>query len=171
MRALEELKWFLGIRVIRNRDARKLWLCQDLYIVKIAAKFHLDAESTSTAQKSPLSTTELLLNKAQATTQQIFAYQQRVGSLSFAAVISRPDILHTVSKLSQFLRNPSTAHISALIRAISYLYKTRNYAIEYSGSFDNKLFLCASNAAFADNSVTRRSSDGYLVQLYGGAID
>jgi hypothetical protein len=60
MRALEELEWFLGIRVIRDRDARKLWLCQDSYIVKITAKFHLNAESTSTAQKSPLSTTELL---------------------------------------------------------------------------------------------------------------
>jgi hypothetical protein len=76
-----------------------------------------------------------------------------------------------VSKLLQFLRNPSIAHLSASNRAISYLYKTRNYAIEYSGSFDNRLFLCASDAAFADDSMTQRSSDGYLFQLYGGAID
>jgi hypothetical protein len=74
IRPLRELKWFLGICVIRDRSARKLWPCQDLYIAKIAAKFNLDGEMTSTAQKTLLSTAELLLNDAQATAQQIFAY-------------------------------------------------------------------------------------------------
>ena len=27
-----ELTWFLGIRVVRNRSQRKLWLCQDSYV-------------------------------------------------------------------------------------------------------------------------------------------
>lgn len=38
---LGDLKWFLGVRVIRDRPRRKLWLCQDAYICKIASKFHL----------------------------------------------------------------------------------------------------------------------------------
>ncbi len=29
---LGEIKWFIGIRVIRDRTQRKLWLCQDSYI-------------------------------------------------------------------------------------------------------------------------------------------
>ncbi|KAM4067341.1 reverse transcriptase (RNA-dependent DNA polymerase) [Hirsutella rhossiliensis] len=33
-----EVSWFLGIRVIRDRDARKVWLCQDSYIDKIATQ-------------------------------------------------------------------------------------------------------------------------------------
>jgi len=41
MRDLGELSWFLGIRVIRDRSQKKLWLCQDSYIKKIAATFHL----------------------------------------------------------------------------------------------------------------------------------
>jgi Reverse transcriptase (RNA-dependent DNA polymerase) len=41
MRALEDLKWFLGIRILRNRSERKIWLCQDSYLCKIAAKFGL----------------------------------------------------------------------------------------------------------------------------------
>jgi hypothetical protein len=41
MRDLGELSWFLGIRVIRDREKRKLWLCQDSYIRKIATTFHL----------------------------------------------------------------------------------------------------------------------------------
>jgi hypothetical protein len=41
----------------------------------------------------------------------------------------------------------------------------------YSGRAISDIFLCSSDAAFADNESTRRSSDGYLFQLYRGAID
>jgi hypothetical protein len=103
--------------------------------------------------------------------QRTYAYQQRVGSLNFAAVISRPDIAYATSRLSQFLRNPTPGHIAAADRVIAYLYSTRTLAIEYSGSVNSDIFLCSSDAAFADDETTRRSSDGYLFQLYGGAID
>jgi len=36
IRALGDLQWFLGIRIVRDRPSRKLWLCQDSYIEKIA---------------------------------------------------------------------------------------------------------------------------------------
>ena len=41
MRDLGALKWFLGIRVIRDRTIRKIWLCQDSYIDKVARTFSL----------------------------------------------------------------------------------------------------------------------------------
>jgi hypothetical protein len=41
MRDLGELSWFLGIRIIRDRPHRKLWLCQNTYIKKIANTFYL----------------------------------------------------------------------------------------------------------------------------------
>jgi Reverse transcriptase (RNA-dependent DNA polymerase) len=171
MRSLGEIQWFLGIRVIRDRNARKIWLCQDSYISKIANKFHLAVDTIAPYTKTPLTSAELLPNEEKATFQQIYAYQQRVGSLNFASVITRPDISHAVSKLSQFLRNPSPAHLAASNRVISYLYQTRNLAIEYTGQATEPIFSCSSDAAFADDSLTRRSSDGYLFQLYGGAID
>lgn len=37
---LGDLKWFLGIRVMRNSSERKLWLRQDSYIKKISAAYH-----------------------------------------------------------------------------------------------------------------------------------
>jgi hypothetical protein len=63
MRDLGELSWFLGIRVIRDREKRKLWLCQDSYIRKIATTFHLtDRKSPAT----PLPMEELTPNTEQA---------------------------------------------------------------------------------------------------------
>jgi hypothetical protein len=92
-------------------------------------------------------------------------------TLNFASVVTRPDIAHTASKLAQFLKNPTAAHLAASNRAISYLYGTRGLAIEYSERSDSQIFKWASDAAFADDIETRRSSDGYLFQLYGVAID
>jgi hypothetical protein len=37
----EDVKWFLGIRVIRDRIERKICLVYDTYIEKIATKFNL----------------------------------------------------------------------------------------------------------------------------------
>lgn len=171
MRSLGELKWFLGIRVDRERALRKLWLCQDSYITKIAAKYNVNADIK--LPKTPLPPDDALIpnTDAQATAQQILAYQQHVGSLNFAAVVSRPDIAHAVSKLAQFLKNPSVAHAAAANRVIRYLCGTRALAIEYSGQNNSQIFSCASDAAFADDLATRHSSDGYLFQLYGGPID
>ena len=39
MKSLGEIEWFLGIRVIRDRSNRLLWLSQEAYIDKMANKF------------------------------------------------------------------------------------------------------------------------------------
>ena len=39
MREIGELKWFLGIRIVRDKALRKIWLYQDLYITKICNKY------------------------------------------------------------------------------------------------------------------------------------
>ena len=36
---------------------------------------------------------------------------------------------------------------------------------------DKQVFTCSSDAAFADDSATRHSIEGYLFQLFGGPID
>jgi hypothetical protein len=39
------VKWFLGIRIIRDKEARKVFLLHDAYIKKIAAKFQINDNS------------------------------------------------------------------------------------------------------------------------------
>jgi hypothetical protein len=107
----------------------------------------------------------------QAMAQQILAYQQRVSSLNFATAITRPDIAHVTLKLAYFLLNPMTEHLTATDRTLQYLCNTRNYAIEFSRENDAQIFKCASDAAYADDLVSQRSSNEFLFQLYGGAIN
>ena len=58
LRDLGELSWFLGIRILRDRPRRRLWLCQDSYIEKIVSKFHLDDVKPAT---TPMVTKEFIL--------------------------------------------------------------------------------------------------------------
>lgn len=148
-----ELKWFLGIRVIHDRLKRKIWLCQDSYIDKIAHKFHL---TDGKAPATPITTDELLPYDGQVSPQEIYGYQRKIGSLTYATVITRADVSRTVNKLAEFLTNPSPAYHAAADRAIRYLYHHKNLALEY-GSIDDTLqaFTCASDAAYGDYLATR----------------
>jgi hypothetical protein len=160
-----EVKWFLGVRVIRDRPNRKLWLCQDSYINKITNHFNLQFMRPP---KTPMTTDSLTQNQGKASPQKVHLYQQKVGSLLYATTTTRPDVARTTNKLSEFLNSPSPEHFVAVDRTISYLYGTKSLAIEYSR--DSEAFLCASDAAFADN-VDRKSTEGFLFKLFGGPID
>jgi hypothetical protein len=84
MRDLGELSWFLGIRIIRDRTARRIWLSQDSYIDSITKRFHLDEGKTP---NTPIATDELVLYSGKATDQEVLAYQQKVvGSILYATI-------------------------------------------------------------------------------------
>ena len=119
----------------------------------------------------PMDTKELQPYKEKASPEAIHLYQQKVSSILYAAIITRPDAAKTASKLSEFMQNPSPRHHAAADQAITYLYGTKNLAIEFSAGDDEKVFIGASDAAYADDSLTRRSSEGYLFHLFGGAVD
>src|SRR6266567_4471083 len=90
----------------------------------------------------------------------------------YIANITRPDAAQTASKLSKFLYNPLPIYDAAVTRAITYLYQTKTLAIKYSKKdIKNYIFIRASDAAFGNNLVSRKSTKGYLFTLYGGPID
>src|SRR5436305_5650472 len=121
--------------------------------------------------KTPLPSTDLVPYEGTTTAQEIYAYQQRIGSMNFNAIITRPDISKTMSKLSEFLQNPSPTHRAAANQTLEYLVATKFLAIEFNGNQqDKKIFITSSDSAFADDSNTRYSSYGFCFSLYGGLI-
>ena len=96
LRELGDVKWFLALRVVRDRNQGKLWLVQDSYIEKLVERFNINGPPA----KTPLSPQELHTFEGTATPEQILGYQQRIGSCLYAAIQTRPDISFTVAKLS-----------------------------------------------------------------------
>ena len=166
---LGEVNSFLGIRVIRDRAKKKVWLTHDQYIEKIANKFGV--ADSATFPSIPLPGTELVKNPDQATKARIKFFQELVGSILYTAIMIRVDVAFAAAKLSQFLTNPSEEHITAALQVIRYLYLTRYLAIEYGGDLKGaQMMVIASDASFADDSETRRSSHGFVMMLFGGVI-
>jgi hypothetical protein len=97
---------------------------------------------------------ELLPNQMQAAEHQTYLYHQKVGSITYSAAITRPDIASATQKLAKFLTNLSPQHMAAADRVQLYLNSTRTLAIEYNGNNESaKLFFSASDSSFADDSI------------------
>ena len=91
IRIFEKLNWFLNIKIIRDRKSRKIWLCQNSYIEKIAVKFNVE-----NFKNIIVFLTEFFKNSDDeifVIDQTIYEYQQRVELLNFAAVIIKFDIV------------------------------------------------------------------------------
>ena len=172
MRHLGKLEWFLGIHITKSRATCQLWLCQDSYIDKLSVKFNISTEGKK-HPKTPLPCGELTKSTTQAIPQEIYAYQQRIGSINFAAVITRPDVAHCASQLSQFLTNLSQHHIDCANKAFLYLAFEKKPAIMFDGQAFNlcTVFLASSDASYGNDLDTRQSSQGYRFLLFNGMIN
>ena len=159
-----ELKWFLKMHIIRNRLTECLWLFQKTYIKKICKNLMKPPSNYSPA--TSMNTTELLSaeDDEEISNDSKTLYQRKIGFLLFAAIFTRPDIVFAVSRLFRFNVRFGRKHHAAAERVLQYFYHTRNKCIRYE---DNKiidkeqcltLFVCASDASFADNTIDRKSS-------------
>jgi hypothetical protein len=174
MRILNSLQWFLSIYIIRNREKRKIWLCQNLYIIKMISKFNLKEIKCFKISLIDLSILFERISEShviKSNSELIYAYQQRIESLNFAVVISRSDVAFITAKLTQFLQISHSNHLLAIDRVIFYLYEIKNLVIEYFEKRSTNILLCVSDAVFADDEVTRKSFDEYLFQIYDNLID
>ena len=169
MKDMGELKWFLGMHVMRDRTKRQLWLSQLSYIEKMANEFIPDL---SRCPETPMTEEELLPVPTEEEVEEStrISYQRKVGSILFAAISTRPDIAFAVARLSRFNQRPGQKHHDAADRLIQYLYRTRNSCIQYGHQSTATSFICASDASFADNTLDRKSSQGYIMMLFGGPI-
>ncbi len=98
-------------------------------------------------------------------------YQRKVGLLLFAAIATWPDIAFAVSRFLRFNQQPGMRHHEAADRVFHYLFQTQDYCIRYGGDAnDLSSFVCTSDASFGDNTLDRKSSQGYIRKLFGGAV-
>jgi hypothetical protein len=159
----DDLQWFLGVEVIRDRTQSTIQLSQAAYADKISQL----TSRQDIRHDTPMASIELKPRDGLADPAETNQYQRKIGSLLFAAVTTRPDIAFATSRLARFLVNPSTEHQDAADRVLLYLKRTKALALELGRGEDLEV---ASDASFADNTLDRKSSQGYAIKLFGGLI-
>nr|P0CV72.1 RecName: Full=Secreted RxLR effector protein 161; Flags: Precursor [Plasmopara viticola] len=96
-------------------------------------------------------------------------YLSAVGAIMYLMVVTRPDLAAAVGVLSQFASDPCPTHWQALKRVLRYLQSTQTYGLEFTRAGTAKL-VGYSDADWAGDVESRRSTSGYLFKLNGGCV-
>jgi len=100
-------------------------------------------------------------------------YASAVGSLMYVVLYTRPDIAHVVGVLSRFLSKLGKKHWTTVKWVCRYLRGTSDYGLCYQGRLGLDRVLDIHGFVDADwvgNLDQRRSSSGYVFNLFGGAV-
>lgn len=96
-------------------------------------------------------------------------FRSLVGGLNYLATNTRPDIAYALSVLSRFMSAPTKGIMTQALGVLRYLSGTRSLGILFGSSGDVSM-LGYSDSDWAGDTITRRSTTGYLYTLCGGAI-
>jgi len=160
------LQYFLGMQIKRDRQKSLLWISQQRYLTDVLARFNMsDCNSVSTPmdpgyQFSPATDEEYEAVKD-------FPFQQVVGSLQYATLVSRPDFQFAVNKLGQSNAKWNQAAVSAAKHLLRYVAGTLDLSLCYGLDKSALSLIGYADADYAGCKVTRRSTTGYAFFVGG----
>ncbi|XP_075515307.1 secreted RxLR effector protein 161-like [Primulina tabacum] len=99
-------------------------------------------------------------------------YANRVGSIMYGMVCSRPDLAHSISQISRFMADPGENHWEALKWTLRYLKGTSKLGLMFQGQKENSSQPLEGyvDSDFAGNLDTRKFITRYIFTLYGTTI-
>ena len=171
---LGDLRWALGIRVTRDRQARTLSLDQEQYLSDMLKTFRMD-------QCVPVDTPEqpgLLLTKAMSPADDVarqhmssIPYRSAVGKLMYPMLCTRPDLAHAVRQASKFLESPGLEHWAHVKRMFRYIKGSVGRKLTYHGGEERVLKLeCYADADWANSVDDRKSVTAVLPFLCSAPV-
>jgi hypothetical protein len=167
IRAFREAQDFLGIEMSRDRDSSTISTCQQHKAESLVVVFHVEG-----ARKAPPTTPEVY-GELQVACEgdkvtDIETYLSGIGTLSHLAQCTYSDIAPAVRALAMYSSAPSAAHLAAMLDVIRYVGSTADRGITCGCSESPTEVWCDAN--FAACLDTRRSTTGWVMVMYGGAV-
>jgi hypothetical protein len=176
---LGESKFMLGMRITRDRKARTITLDQELYVTKALEKFGLD-------QCKPVPTPGVSTNDDSQASESsdmdqptnLKLYQEKVGTLLYAAISTRPDIAYAVNRLTQRMQAPTVRDAKACDRVFRYLAGTKSMGLLFgrqrgdpSSPASSRVSVSAyADADWASDREDRKSVTGWIAMVNGDPV-
>jgi hypothetical protein len=165
-RDLGDAEMYLGINISRDRENKTLKIDQERMIKEIVAKYGQEGAKN---KATPLNgSIKLAKDEGEPLDTERYPYAALVGSLLYVSVCTRPDISYAVGALARYMAKPTMVHWKEAIGVVRYLAGTPKMGIIYGKRKDPLIGYC--DADYATDIDTRRSTTGYVFNLYGGAI-
>lgn len=163
MRDVGDLSYFLGISITRTDG--NLYLDQSAYIDRVLKKFNME-------KCKPVNTPIEISPSENLESQSIIGvkpYRELLGSLLYAALVTRPDICTAVNFYGRFQKYATEIQWKGLKRILRYLSGTRTVGLQYQSNDNGELtsFVDADWASHED----RKSVSGCVIKVYGNTVD
>ncbi|XP_020688723.1 uncharacterized protein LOC110104096 [Dendrobium catenatum] len=153
LKHLGDANHFLGIKIQKHQDT--YFLSQYTYassIIQQSKLTHCNSAANPSCTKLP---TDVPIDP---NLDDPSLYRKLTGALQYLT-ITRPDIAYAVNNLSQHMHDPQPIHLHLLKKLLRYIKGTSHFGLPIS-----KSDLCLrtySDADWASNPVTRKSTSGY----------
>ncbi|KAK7861884.1 hypothetical protein R5R35_001481 [Gryllus longicercus] len=162
---------FVGMEILDETDEdnnRRILIHQSSYIRRMIEKFHMQDAAPVGTPADP----HVRLKKPEYDdhSEDSYPYREAVGSLMFAAIVTRPDIMFATNQISRYTSNNDQTHWNAVKRILKYLKGTINFGIEYRRNSEMLVVTGYSDSDFGNDFDTRRSMSGYVFLLSNGAV-
>ena len=173
---------YLGHRIVRDRNNKTIKLSQADLILSLLEDWGL-LENCKTSNVplhhnpsnlppcSPNACSEIPDDKI------LVSYQRLVGSLTYLAICTRPDIAYAAMALGQFNASPTRSHLACAKGVLRYLAGTVHICLQFpSPSFRHSSrsqlpSTCGfSDADWASDEKDRKSISGYCFYFLGSLV-
>ena len=166
---VEELNYFLGMKIRYIRERGRLTLSSERYVKELAARFNSYKTKNRSTPQEPgsklMKPTGELADRTEFQANR--SYREIVGSLLYVSITTRPDISYGVGRLSRYLNDFDQTHWKAALYLLGYLQTTKDKELIFQRKTQpgGVQISCFTDAAWADDKDTRKSTAGYLVYI------
>ena len=171
---LGEMEYFVGCRLLENKEKDTLWIHQPKLIKNLKLHFGELVESVKFYSTPAIPRTVILRPKvtdARLSAEDQSKYRSGVGMLLYLVKHSRPDIANAVRELSKVADGATEDHWKALLRVIKYVLSTEAYGLKIKPSLKETFYMDRiSDSEYAGDKDTRVSVYGYILYFCGAPI-
>lgn len=159
------LNTYLSLKV--ERDSKGVVYLSQLTYIKQIIKTHLPSNLKPAHVPCNTFFSDMSSQSDQPQTRR--PYAELIGMLQWVANGTRPDIQFSISRLSQFLRQPTEDHWVSAIHVLRYLDTTKHLRLCLGSKPDQPLH-GSSDADWASTNEERRSTTGWIFKYGGGPV-
>jgi len=166
MKDVGEPKNFLGIKIEQTKEG--MFLSQRIYMEHMLSRFGM---MECKPAKTPM---EMNPEKFEDVEGEIVIeskpYRELVGCLMYLMLTTRPDLSTAVNFYSRFQSNAKLIHWKGLKRILRYIKGTLNYGLLFKHDLSPEVLLQAYVDANWATDNDRKSTTGYLLQVFGSTV-
>ena len=164
MKDLGHAKKIQGLKIIRNRKEKVLYLSHVDYHKRVLERFNLKGAKlviTLLARHFKLSKEQELKSNEDITYMQKVPYASVVGSIMYSMVCCRPDLSYSISEVSRFMANLGKRYWEAAKWVLRYIFRTIDVGLKCANQGEVPNIEGYMDFDFARSIDTRKSITGY----------